>query len=145
MKMEMTKLNKKGQAEFVAYTLLIGLAVTLAVIVGRWSIEQSQKTSENVVRQSLIDEKCEPISIGGFIMCPNEINISKWGNLIINSLRIGCETTSSDENVDLKPGDSFTKTLNNCDTVSILPLMKISETEIIGCSDKKMALKFNCP
>ena len=49
----MTKINKRGQAEFVAYTLLIGLAVTLAVIVGRWSIEQSQKTSEKVVRKNL--------------------------------------------------------------------------------------------
>jgi hypothetical protein len=118
--------------------------VTLAVVVGRWSIEQSQKTSESVVRQSLIDEKCEPVSIGGFVVCPDKINISNRGNLIINSFRISCEGSSNDEKVDLKPGKSFTKTLNNCNTVSILPLMTITETEIIGCSDKKMVLKFNC-
>ena len=140
----MTKINKRGQAEFVAYTLLIGLAVTLAVIVGRWSIEQSQKTSENVVRQNLIEEKCEPVSIGGFVVCPDKINISNKGNLIIDSLRISCESNSIDEKVDLKPEKSFTKTLNNCNTVSIMPLMFITETEIIGCSDKKIVLKFNC-
>ncbi|MEK6861823.1 MAG: hypothetical protein AABY07_07695, partial [Nanoarchaeota archaeon] len=105
---------------------------------------QSQTTSENVVRQSLIDEKCELLAIGGFVVCPDKINISTRGNLIIDSLRISCETSSKDEEVDLKPEKSLTKTLNNCNTVSILPLMYITETEIIGCSDKKIILNFNC-
>ena len=41
--------NKKGQAEYVAYILLIGLGVALAVIVGRWSIKiAKQKKIKNL-------------------------------------------------------------------------------------------------
>ena len=56
-------MDKKAQAAYVAYVLLIGLSVTLAVLVGRWSIEQAQKSSENVLRRSLIEDKCEQIAI----------------------------------------------------------------------------------
>jgi len=148
--------NKKGQAEYVAYILLIGLGVALAVIVGRWSIEQAQKTSERVVKQSSIEEKCNEIAIGGFVdktgcsnnpqIKPNKINITNRGNLNIKKLRFDCGTGVSipDEDVNLKPGKSITKTLNSCDTSIILPLTEVLDGETVGCSEKKLVLKLLC-
>ena len=125
VKRKVINFNKKGQGEFVAYVLLIGLAVTLAVLVGRWSIEQAQKSSENVVRQSEIEDKCNEIAIGGFVdksLCPgtqpNKVTVTNRGNLIIPSIRIRGEENKNcgfpdDQLVNLKPGKSLPpKTLN---------------------------------
>ena len=149
-------MNKKGQSEFVAYTLLIGMAVTLAVLVGTWSFKNAQSTSDTIVRQSNIEEKCDQISIGGFAVkegCPStiptKINVSNRGNIIINELKVsngetGTECLPAGSITDLKPGISSTKALNNCNTAVILPLVKISNEEIVGCSEKKLVLKLVC-
>ncbi len=145
------KINKKGQGEFVAYVLLIGLAVALSVIVSKWSLDQSKRAGDNLIRSNDIEEKCNEISLSGFVNCPDtqKITITNRGNLIIKSLRITGEDNkncgfSGDQEVNLKPGKSVTKNLNNCNTALILPLMKISNDEIVGCSEKKLVLNLIC-
>ncbi|MBI2671601.1 hypothetical protein HYX16_01575 [Candidatus Woesearchaeota archaeon] len=146
-------MNKKAQAAYVAYVLLIGLSVTLAVIVGRWSIEQAQKSSENVLKRSLIEDKCEQIAISGFLDCTkNKINITNRGNLIIDGIKAvgegseGCLTKEKKEKIN--PGKSIlidrpSQDLNKCNTAVILPLTSISEEEI-GCTEKRVVLNLAC-
>lgn len=150
--------SKKGQSEFLAYVLLIGMAVGLAAIVGVWMFNNSEKTTNNFVRQSEIEEKCGGISIGVFAIrnnCPttepNSVSITNTGNFIIQQIKIinsetnqNCLRQNSDSLINLKPGFSTTKTLNNCRTATILPLVEISEKEIVGCSDKKLVLSLVC-
>ena len=146
-------MHKRGQSEFVAYVLLVGLAVTLAAIIGIWSFNSAQKTSDNIVRQSNIQEKCDQVAIGSYVVCINNavdsINITNTGSFTINEIRITNSETGlencANKFLDIKPGQSkITKTLNNCNTAILLPLVKISDDEIIGCSEKKLVLKLIC-
>ena len=142
------RFNKKAQGEFVAYVLLIGLAVTLAVIVGRWSIEQAQKSSESVANQGEIEEKCTGIALSGFVDCSTgnpKAKITNRGAFTINKLKIqgdgGC---AQDITVNLKPNAETTQALNNCNVANIIPITTIKESEI-GCSEKKLVLNLLCP
>mgnify|MGYP001619209352 CR=1 FL=1 len=152
-------INKRGQSEFVAYVLLIGMAVGLATIVGVWMFGNSERVSDNIVRQSQISEKCDQISIAVFAdksgcpnTIPNKINLSNKGNFIIERVNIinladnkNCFSNVNDGLINLKPGASvLTKTLNNCNTATILPLVNILENEIVGCSEKKLVLSLVC-
>src|SRR3989338_7582639 len=86
------EINKRGQSEFVAYAILVGLAVTLATIVGIWSFNNSQKLSDNVVRQGAIQEKCDEILINSFVICPItnpiKINITNTGSFTLSEVKI---------------------------------------------------------
>jgi len=148
------EINKRGQSEFVAYAILVGLAVTLATIVGIWSFNNSQKLSDNVVRQGAIQEKCDEISINGFVICPMtnpiKINIINTGSFTLSEVKItnvddGKECNDASNKItDLKPNQQVTKTLNNCNTAILLPFVKILDDESIGCSEKKLVLKLVC-
>src|SRR3989344_83150 len=148
------EINKRGQSEFVAYAILVGLAVTLATIVGIWSFNNSQKLSDNVVKQGAIQEKCDEISINSFVICPitNPINIiiSNTGSFTISEVKVTNADDGKECNVapnkitDLKPNQQVTKTLNNCNTAILLPFVKILDDESIGCSEKKLVLKLVC-
>ena len=147
-------INKKAQAAYVAYVLLIGLSVTLAVLVGRWGIELAQKSSDSALRAGLIEEKCGQVAISGFLDCSkNKLNITNRGNLIIEEIRAagdgseGCLTKEIKEKIN--PGKSKlidipSQDLNKCNTAVILPLMSISEEDIIGCTEKRVVLNLIC-
>ncbi len=155
-------ISKKAQGEFVAYVLLIGMAVGLAVLVGRWSIGQSQSASESFVTQSEMEQTCSQITISGYVDCAsgssNKIKISNRGYLTVNKLRIQgseCSGASTEEDIDpenglpaegLKPG----KTLDNSITVSdsckyglILPMIKIKDQDV-GCIEKRIQIELKC-
>ncbi len=151
---EKIKINKKAQGEFVAYVLLIGMAVGLAVLVGRWSISQSQRATENFVTQSEIDQTCSQITISGFVDCDagsNKIKISNRGYLNVNKLRAqGSECTGSgtDEDipVEIKPGKTRDEPItisDGCRYGLILPMVKIKDQDV-GCSEKRIQIELKC-
>ena len=146
--------EKKGQGEFVAYVLLIGLAVTLSIIIGRWSIGQSQSTSQNFVRQSEIEDKCGQIALSASVDCSGLANqilikITNRGYLKIEKVKItgenGINCMLSDQpnelDIELYPQKETQPNIQlsdrlECKKIYILPLMKISNEETIGSSDK---------
>ncbi len=146
-------IKKKGQSEFVAYVLLIGMAVALASIIGVWSFNNAQKVSDNIIKQNKIEEKCDQLAISSKIICLNNavdsISISNTGYFTIDEVKITNPETGLENCFNkvtkIKPGESrITQTLNNCDTAILLPLVKISDDETIGCSEKKLVLKLIC-
>ena len=160
-------MNKKGQSEFVAYVLLIGLAVTLAVIVGQWSINQSQDSSSNVVNQAAISEKCDLTSIASYIKCvdntagspePKEVHILNKGNLEIKNLKVISESVNclpsgynkeKGKEVNLKPNTDVRNphkiqlTNFNCNSIIVSPFVKVND-DLYGCSEKRVVLKVVC-
>lgn len=89
---------KKGVSSLIAWVLLIGFAVTLAVFVSRWSLQQAQKSTEGVEEMVMGDIQCSDVAISGKCEGSNVI-ITNRGTLTI----IGFYEKGKFNPLELKP------------------------------------------
>lgn len=142
---------KKGQGNVIAWVLLVGFAVSLAVLVGRWSLGQSQQATEGIISTGESDIRCENVAISA--ECSGEdLIVSNKGSLKIVRLNIGgCD--SDKEIFCTKSGEEYTgdclglnkvsspiSTSGCYDDITLVPMIYI-ENEVIGCPTKELNVK----
>lgn len=129
---------KKGVSSLIAWVLLIGFAVTLAVFVSRWSLQQAQKSTSGVEDMVMGDIQCSDVAISGF--CENgKIKIKNRGTLnIIGFRKDGKETMFEDD--PLKPGGIAYPT--GVYKGSFVPIIEIEGKKVLCASQKQ---DFECP
>ncbi len=152
--------NKKAQGDIIAWVLLVGFAVSLAIIVGRWSLQQTEKSTESIVTTSEADIVCDSVALGAICKVTGEtfiITVANKGALKIVDLNIGGCT----QNKPLTPSTPFCVkkdgkyTSNDCinlnsqkditvtgcvNTITMIPLV-YSGDSIVGCAMKQINLK----
>ncbi len=80
--------GKRGVSSLIAWVLLIGFAVTLAVFVSRWSLQQAQKSTEGVESMIEGDILCSEVNIN--IICEgSSLYMINRGSLAIKQIKIG--------------------------------------------------------
>lgn len=143
---------RKGQGNVIAWVLLVGFAVSLAVLVGRWSIQQSQKSVSSIVETGEGDIMCENVAISAVCECNGDCNldVSNKGTLNIYQLNIGGCTTKDvgkgDNNWYIGLNEKKEITLSKCsdELITLIPMIKI-EDRLIGCANKELNIDVdNC-
>lgn len=148
---------KKGQGAIIAWVLLIGLSVSLAVVVSTWTRQQAEQTSETIVSQTEIDLRCASVSFNAAPTCESpydSIKIvnrgdftihkfvaqiqSKDGKLISNTINLfegGREPIKPGETQTLRTQNSFQDS-----EIGLVPFIKVDE-QLAGCSSRKLTVK----
>lgn len=145
----------RGQSELLGWVILLGFAVSLAVVVGGYiknmassSTDALVENTENelacrdvfiVLKNTATNEVCKTIlsMIGPFIL-------ENKGRRTIQKIRVTCGGNSGDSPVNIRPGlnqeinSIYGLDLNSCNSITIIPFIQGD----VGCSDKK--LKVDC-
>lgn len=152
--------NKKGVSIVIGWVLLIGFAVTLAVIVYQWSVKHGEKlTSETVEfvsgkvecnEISLNVQPCFRSSYGG-----NQLNftITNKGFFNLKQFVINVRTGTTvlnvrkEEEIKVKLWktlkiDIEDISLSNIESIDIIPIIEV-ENKMVGCDDRKITFSEN--
>ena len=144
-------INKKGISQAVGFVLLLGLSVSLAIFVGIWIKERSEKTIEGVAGNQERETKCDDVLLNVFPNCGVvdenvvviSLNLTNRGLFSIVQLR--CDGFFVDLEPPLTPGEKREgQDLNNCIgsvTSIIVPMVNLSNGEIFGCYEKRVYAK----
>jgi len=145
-------MSKKGQGMIIAWVLLIGLTVALAVIVTTWTRQQAEETTEGIVAGTEVELRCAAVSFNAKPTCNgNHIDVVNRGDFSIrkfvihmnNKDGLNSETVEFFEDPIL-PGKSKginTKEIDSLyGTISLTPFILV-DNQIVGCSDRKLTLE----
>ncbi len=149
--------QKRGQGAIIAWVLLIGLSVSLAVIVSTWTREQAEETTETLVSQTEADLRCAAVSFnakpeckipydklkivnrGDFTIHKFVIHIKpKEGQLISNTINLfegGREPIKPGETKTLRTQDSF---MNS--EIELVPFIQV-DGQYVGCTARTLKIK----
>ncbi len=149
--------KKKGQAALIAWVLLIGLSVSLAVIVTTWTREQAEETTETLVSQTEADLRCDAVSFNVAPQCEipydglkivnrGDFTIHKFvvhikppeGNLISSTINLfegGREPLKPGETQTLRTKDSF---MNS--EIDLVPFIQV-DGQYVGCSARQLTTR----
>lgn len=150
--------KKRGQGAIIAWVLLIGLSVSLAILVSTWTKKQAEETTETLVSQTEADLRCAAVSFnakpecsipydslkvvnrGDFTIHKFVVHIkSKEGQLISNTINLfekGREPIKPGETQTLRTQDSF---MNS--EIELVPFIQV-DGEYVGCTAR--TLKTEC-
>ncbi len=134
--------DKKGAGEIIAWILLLGFSISLAVLIFNWSRTQTEELTESTV--SFVEGKleCQEIAIN---VVTNEdctsITITNKGKLNIDQLAIRTfrqeyENTLFEKNL-LAPKQSKTLDILQSNKIEVIPIVKINE-KLVGCNEKRI-------
>lgn len=132
------KMNKKGISEIISWVLLIGFAVSLAVIVTTWTLKNTEKTTEGVVKMVTGDMRCSEVYINLEVDCVNKQLKAAMNNgkFKISTILIRAGSYNDKREIDLMPNDKIDLNIGfNSESIEVVPLIKV-DRELIGCSDK---------
>lgn len=146
-----TMANKnKGVSPVIAWVLLVGLAVTLAIGVYNWSSKQAEGFGKDITSKTERDMRCEGVAFNA-VCVGKDISVINKGDFTIHKFIIheyesggivdNLEKTTS---YPLKPGKSSLQFLYKASTAAekmdLIPIIKIEE-EYVPCMTKKIVLE----
>ena len=134
--------SKKGVSEIIAWILLLGFSVSLAVIIYNWSRTQTEDLTQSTV--SFVEGKleCQEVStnVATNPEC-NQLTITNRGKLNIDQFAIrtftGDQANSLIEEGVLTPKKSKIVNIQNPDKIEVIPIVEINN-KMIGCNEKKI-------
>lgn len=147
-------LTKKGQGAIIAWVLLIGLSVSLAVIVSTWTREQAEETTETLVSQTEADLRCASVSFNAKPECSipyDSLKVVNRGDFTIHKFIVHIKSNqgqlfSSTINLfeggrePIKPGE--TQTLRTQDSfmnseIELVPFIQV-DGQYVGCTARTL-------
>ena len=135
--------TKKGMSEIIAWILLLGFSISLAVIIFNWTRTHTEELTKSTV--SFVEGKleCQEIAIN---VAANDdcsiITITNKGKLTIDQFAI--RTFRQDyentliEATQLSPKQSKQLNILSSNKIEVIPIVKIKE-KLIGCNDKRIS------
>lgn len=145
-------ISNKGISPAIAWVLLVGLTVTLAITVFNWSKEQAEEFGESVTSKAERDMRCENVAFNA--ICENgDISVINKGDFSIHKFLIREYSASgllgNREKVlnnPLKPGRRTPEYLytmsQQAQEVDLVPVIKI-EDELVPCTNRKIVTSCN--
>ena len=144
---------KKGVSPLIAWVLIIGLSIALAIVVGNFMKESAEETAESLIKDIEGGAVCNKLNINAEPLECNKASkkiklaLSNRGFLAIDKVRVRLfysDNTLGNEivnlnNVPLLPEDSIDiEVPTTGETLIKLQIVPIREE--FGCADKKIEL-----
>ncbi len=150
--------NKKGASMAVAWVLLVGLSISLAILVGTWLTKMTKESGDELVSQGEKDQRCaDTVLVASDYNCTvggTSLSLPEGESIFKNSgkfniTKVKCNGVDrclnsvdcSDES-PLGPGMESIA-LNNClsDAITdVIPFIDI-EGEEVACAEKRVKLQ----
>lgn len=128
--------NKKGIESLIAWVLLIGFSVGLAVFVTRWSLQQAQKSTSGVEEMVMGDIQCSDVAISGH--CDgNNIIIKNKGTLNIIGYKKGSDTIPTMLKEKILRPNLGELTLDANPKITIIPIIEIDGKQVMCVTQKQ--------
>lgn len=139
---KMNNKTKKGMSEIIAWILLLGFSISLAVLIFNWTRTHTQELTESTV--SFVEGKLECQEIAINVVTNDDcstITITNKGKLTIDQLAIrtfrqNYENTLM-ETTKLAPKQSKQLNILSSNKIEVIPIVKIKE-KLVGCNDKRI-------
>ena len=134
--------NKRGVGDIIAWVLLVGLSISLAIMVTAWMKQTTVKTTEFIINDVEGDVNCADVSMKAFIVSPpcTDINVSNTGYHKIVKLAARHQYGKQEFQVDLLPQtDSKVLNMQIPTKVDIIPVIQVGKG-LLGCADRKITL-----
>lgn len=137
------KMNKKAAGQIIAWVLLFGFAISLAIGIFSWSKVQTEDLTESTV--NFVEGKLEcrevKINVKKDPDCTN-LNISNRGKLTITKISIasldGSNSNLLDANIIPLQSKAFPYQIGS--DIEVLPIINISRNDV-GCVDRKVRIE----
>lgn len=136
-------MNKKAASEIIAWVLLLGFAISLAVGVYSWSRTHTEELTESTV--TFIEGKLECLEVSINVKKQPEcllLNISNRGKMTVDKISIASLDGSNSILIDanLLPLKSRTFAYEQGSDIEVLPVI-ILDNKNIGCKDRKIIVR----
>jgi|TARA_Y100000310_G_scaffold38954_1_gene36541 hypothetical protein len=142
-KKRIKKKNKKGIGPVIAWILLLGFSISLAVMVFNWTRTQTEDLTESTVSYVEGKLECQEISINVVTNedC-TELTISNRGKLnieqfAIRTFRDEYENTLMEKNL-LAPKASRILNIVQSNKIEVIPIIEAND-KLVGCFEKRIA------
>lgn len=138
--------NKLAVSPIIAFVLLLGLSVSIAIMVYVFSVRQVETLSEKGVSFVNAGMGCENVylSVNSENGC-SEVTVFNNGLFDINGLVVrsfspfGAKSVVDEILVDVKKSASLSFGLVNADKLEVVPLLKVSD-ELVGCKGRMVSV-----
>ena len=105
--------NKKAVTQAVAWVLLVGLSVSLAIFVGLWLKSQSKESLSIIAEDFDIDTRCADTILRASPNCDSDLNITLSVNLqnkgSFTIIQVKCNDYLADLSEPLQPGGKLSE------------------------------------
>ena len=143
-------MESKGISPVIAWVLLVGLTVTLAISVFNWSREQAEDVGKSIASKTEKDVRCENVAFNA-VCDKGDVNVINKGDFTIHKFIIHEYAPSGVlANLEkapanpLKPGGSklqYLYTMSKAaQEIDLLPVIKIEE-EFVPCVNRKIVVE----
>lgn len=132
--------NKKGVSMIIAYVLLVGFSVALAITVTLWIRGMAEESAEDIMSKEC-ELQCDEVFLA--VGCYSDgVDITNKGNFNISKLKVRSESGVTDVIVNIGLGETA-ENLNigdvsiNDEPISIVPVIGKGEEECV-CRNKRI-------
>lgn len=138
---------KRGVSILISWVLLVGFAVTLALLVTVWVKQTAEEAAKELEETAEQEARCSAVAINANMTCAtsNDMTISNRGTFTITKVRFRQLEKVYDEDKILDPGKPETQPLNSMFDISkpieIIPIIQIEGKEVV-CATRKIT--FTC-
>ena len=147
-------MSRKGVSPLIAYVLLVGLAISMAVIFANWSRQHTEKVTDMIIDENVKNDRCASVAFN-FNNTHGEctdtilgISVSNRGYVHIADFKVlldGEERDIANANPNPQVKVSETKDLNigrveNVDEIELVPFVDIN-CQKVGCFDRRVKIK----
>ena len=143
LKKRIKRKNKKGIGPIIAWILLLGFSISLAVMIFNWTRTQTEDLTESTINYVEGKLECQEVSINVVtnVEC-TEITINNRGKLNIEQFAIRVfredEKTLISEDL-LDPKDSKTlPPIIQFNKLQVIPIIEVND-KLVGCIEKRIS------
>jgi len=138
---------KRGVSILISWVLLVGFAVTLALLVTVWVKQTAEEAAKELEETAEQETRCSNVAVNAYMDCTrsNDMTVSNRGTFTITKVRFRQLENVYDEDKLLDPGKAETQPLNSMfdssKPIDIIPVIQIEGKEVI-CVTRKIT--FTC-
>ena len=150
-------MSRRGVSPIIAWVLLIGMAISLAMVVFNWASQQTRQLTDDSVTYVEAGLKCDQVSLNAVGKPDPErcqsLTVTNTGFLAVHKLLIrpfNADKTSAGAYLEYEPSQgiqpssppvSVNRGCSSCAFLEVVPLLK-SDEKFAACFEKKVVV--NC-
>jgi|TARA_B100001971_G_C18247138_1_gene575153 hypothetical protein len=143
LKKRIKRKNKKGIGPIIAWILLLGFSISLAVMIFNWTRTQTEDLTESTINYVEGKLECQEVSINVVtnVEC-TEITINNRGKLNIEQFAIRVfredEKTLISEDLLAPKASTTLPPIIQFNKLQVIPIIEVND-KLVGCIEKRIS------